>query len=395
MSRLAIDGGPPVREALLPYGRQTVTDNDVAAVVEVLQSDWLTTGPKVAEFESALAAATGARHAVAVSSGTAALHTMLAAAGVGPGDEVVVPVITFAATANAALYLGARPVFADVDPETLLVDAASVAAVLTQRTRAVVAVDYAGQPADYDALRDVTADRGVTLLADACHALGGALDGQTVGTLAEMSSFSFHPVKHVAAGEGGAVTTEDAGLAEAMRSFRNHGITTDHARRAAAGTWTYDMEVLGFNYRLSDIHSALATSQLERLAENVARRQQIAARYDAALDETTGVTPLATRPGVSHAHHIYVVLLDPAQFRAGRAEFFAALRAENIGVNVHYIPVPWHPYYQRLGFERGCWPAGEGAYERMLTLPIWPGMSDGDADDVIQAVAKVAQAYRR
>ena len=391
--RLAIEGGSPVRDGLLPYGRQTVTDRDIAAVTDALRSDFLTTGPRVGDFETALAEVAGARHAVAVSSGTAALHTMLAAAGVGPGDEVIVPVITFAATANAALYLGARPVFADVDLETLLLDPRSVERCIRPHTRAIVAVDYAGQPADYDALVAVAGD--VPVYADACHALGGSSNGKPVGALTEMSSFSFHPVKHVAAGEGGAITTDDDDLVEAMRSFRNHGITTDHARRAAARTWTYDMEVLGFNYRLSDIHCALATSQLEGLSANVSRRQKIAARYDAGFRGLSGITPLRTRDEVSNAHHIYVVLLEPSQFKSGRAEFFAALRAENIGVNVHYIPVPWHPYYQELGYERGGWPVGEDAYERMLTLPIWPGMSDYDADDVIKAVNKVATAYRR
>jgi perosamine synthetase len=392
--KLAIDGGDPVRTEFLPYGRQTVTDQDVAAVVETLRSDFLTTGPRVAEFESALAETTGARHAVAVSSGTAALHTMLAAAGVGPGDEVIVPVITFAATANAAAYLGATPVFADVDAESLLIDPASVSAHLSDRTKAVVAVDYAGQPADYDAIRSAVGD-GVSVFADACHALGAYAGDQPVGAITEMSSFSFHPVKHVAAGEGGAITTDDDELAEAMRSFRNHGITTDHARRAATGTWTYDMEVLGFNYRLSDIHCALATSQLNGLSANVTRRQEIAAYYDAGFKDLSGITPLVTRDGVSNAHHIYVVLIDTAQFSSGRAEFFAALRAENIGVNVHYIPVPWHPYYKERGYKPGSWPVGEDAYERMLTLPIWPGMSDDDTDDVIGAVDKVAAAYQR
>lgn len=392
---LAIEGGTPVRETLLPYGRQTIDDADVSAVAETLRSGWLTTGPKVVEFEQALCEATGARHAVVVSNGTAALHAMLAACGIGPSDEVIVPLITFAATANAALYLGARPVFADVDPETLLIDPQSAEAAMTDRTKAIVAVDFAGQPADYDALRDAVGGRSVEVLADACHAFGASRNGVPVGSIAALSTFSFHPVKHVAAGEGGAVTTADPNLAEAMRTFRNHGITTDHARRAAAGTWFYEMELLGFNYRLSDIHCALGLSQLERLPANVARRQEIARRYDKAFAGVSGVAPLRTLPGNTNAYHIYVVQIDPAHFAVGRREFFAALRAENIGVNVHYIPVPWHPYYQQLGYKRGAWPGGEGAYERIITLPIWPGMSDGDADDVVRAVEKVAAAYRK
>ena len=397
MSRqdLALNGGEPVRDSLLPYGRHTVTEGDIAAVETALRSDWLTTGPMVAEFENSVAAAAGVSHAVAIANGTAALHAMIAGIGVEPGDEVVVPVITFAATANAVLYCGGKPVFADVDRETLLMNPDSAAASITDRTRAIIAVDYAGQPADYDALRDATGGRDIRILADACHALGGALDGTPVGGLAEASTFSFHPVKHVAAGEGGAIVTDDTDLATAMSTFRNHGITTDHTQRAAKGTWTYDMSDLGFNYRLSDLQCALGQSQLSRLGANVQRRQEIAARYDEAFSAEDAVTPLSVRPGVSHAYHLYVILLNPAVLGADREEIFTALRAENIGVNVHYIPVPWHSYYQKLGYERGGWPVGEDAYDRMLTLPVWPGMTDRDVDDVVEAVRKVCGAYRR
>lgn len=394
-ARLAVDGGRPVREKLLPYGRQTVDESDIASVVETLRSDWLTTGPKVQEFEAAFSQVAGAAHAVAVSNGTAALHTMLAALGLRTGDEVIVPAMTFAATANAALYVGTSPVFADVDPDTLLISPASVSEKMSVRTKAVIAVDFAGQPADYTALSGIAASRGVRVLADACHALGGSWDGRPVGSLAEMSTFSFHPVKHVAAGEGGAITCDDEALAARMRAFRNHGITTEHGRRTASGTWFYEMDSLGFNYRLPDINCALALSQLGKLKQNVERRQQIALIYDRAFASIEGVRPLATRPGAAHAYHIYVVKLGLECFRVDRAGFFRALKAENIGVNVHYIPVPWHPYYQRLGYGRGSWPAAEAAYERILTLPIWPGMTDGDADSVVEAVSKVAAAYAR
>lgn len=392
---LAVDGGAPVRDTLLPYSRQHLTDDDVDSVVQTLHSDWLTTGPRVAEFESAIAEATDAPHAVAVSNGTAALHTMLAALGIGPGDEVVVPVITFAATANAALYLGATPVFVDVDPASLLINPSAVEQAITPRTRATIAVDFAGQPADCQRLKEIAAPGGIHVLADSCHAIGASRDGSMAGSIAEMSAFSFHPVKHVAAGEGGAVTTTDARLAERMRSFRNHGITTDHARRASEGTWYYEMEDLGYNYRLSDIHCALGISQVRRLTESVRRRQEIARRYDDAFSDLPGITPLTNAPGVSNAYHLYVIQVDPARFTAGRREFFAALRAENIGVNVHYVPVPWHPHYRRLGYKRGAWPVGEQAYERILSLPMFPSMADSDADDVLTAVHKVAAAYRR
>lgn len=395
MTRLAIDGGTPVRTEMLPYGHHVIEDSDVDLVVETLRSDWITTGPRVEEFERALSLVTGASHVVSVSSGTAALHAMLAAGDVGPGDEVIVPVITFAATANAVLYVGARPVFVDVDATTLLISPDAVDSAITVKTKAVIPVDFAGQPCDYDALRVICDTHNLLLLADSCHALGAGYRGTPVGSLADMTAFSFHPVKHVATGEGGAVATGNERLAATMRRFRNHGITTDAAQRQSVGTWFYEMTELGFNYRLSDLNCALGISQLKRLCENVTRRQAIAARYDGALNDVEGVSPLLKLAHSEHAYHLYVALIDDTRFKVGRAEFFTALRAENIGVNVHYIPVPWHPYYRDLGYERGAWPHGEAAYERMLTLPIWPGMSDRDADDVIEAVGKVARAYLR
>jgi perosamine synthetase len=391
--RLAIDGGDPVRNEILPYGRHVIDEEDISAVEAVLRSDWLTTGPEIARFEQALAEATGSRHAVAVSSGTAALHAMFAAAGIGPGDEVIVPAITFAATANAVLYLGADPVFADVDHGSLLIDPADIQAKIGPHTKAVVPVDFAGQPADYDAIKNAITGYDCKILSDACHALGASYNGRNVGSVAEASTFSFHPVKHVAAGEGGAVTTDDPSLAEAMTLFRNHGITTDHRQRRNAGTWEYGMVQLGFNYRLSDIHAALAGSQLKRLPRNVERRQILAARYDTAFAGSDVVEPLETASNVSHAYHIYVIRLILDRLSVDRGQVFAALRAENIGVNVHYMPVPWHPYYRDLGYERGAWPAAESAYERMLTLPLYAGMTDEDQDQSIEAVDKVVSAY--
>jgi perosamine synthetase len=392
---LAINGGAPVRNSLLPYGRQQVTDDDIAEVEKVLRSDYLTTGPKVAEFEDALAKAVGVNHAVVVSSGTAALHALMAGIGIGIGDEVIVPAITFAATANAVLYCGGTPVFADVNPDTLLMDSDSVAAKVTDATRAMLAVDFAGQSADYEALRSLVIGKDIRVLADACHALGGARNRNAVGTIADASTFSFHPVKHVAAGEGGAIVTNDPGLDQSFRTFRNHGISTDHLQRASKGTWTYDMSELGFNYRLSDIHSALGLSQLKRLDENVRRRQAIASRYDDAFGPMSGIAPLQNLEGNSNAYHLYVIRLDLNMLTVDRGGVFAALRSENIGVNVHYAPVPWHSYYRNLGYEPGSWPVAERTYEEILSLPIFPAMSDKDAEDVISAVDKVLTAYRR
>lgn len=394
--KLAVDGGNPVRPKLLPYGRQWLDDDDIAAVTEVLRSDWLTTGPTVGAFEQAFAAAVGAPEAVAVSNGTAALHAATHALSIGPGDEVIVPALTFVASANCVAFQGGTPVFADVDPDTLLLDPAAVERLITTRTRAIIAVDYAGQPCDYAALRRIASDHRLALAADACHALGGTLDEQPVGTLADLNTFSLHPVKHITTGEGGVITTADAALAQRMRTFRNHGITTDHRQREREGSWFYEMVDLGYNYRLTDVQCALGMSQLRKLPGWVARRQAIAHRYDEAFAGVTWVSPLRRRPGVVHAYHLYVVQLELDRLRVGRAAVFAALRAEGIGVNVHYIPVHLHPFYrQQYGTGPGLCPAAEAAYERLLTLPIFPAMSDADVDDVIRAVAKVCRHYTR
>ena len=394
--KLAIDGGPPVRAQMLPYGRQTIDRADVAAVTATLCSDWLTTGPKVVEFEQALAAVAGTSDAVTVSSGTAALHAALNALGVGPGDEVLVATMTFAASANAAAFLGATPVFVDVEPDTLLLDPRQVEARITPRTKAVVAVDYAGQPCDYDALHAIARKHGLALVDDACHALGGSYRGRPVGSLARLNAFSFHPVKHVATGEGGAVTTDDAELARRLRLFRNHGITTDFHERAVQGAFAYEMVDLGYNYRLSDLQCALGISQLTKLAASVLRRQAIARQYDEAFHELPAVNPLAVRQDVCHAYHLYVVRLELDALTVDRTTVFRALRAEGIGVNVHYLPVHLHPYYQKkFGTRRGLCPVAEAAYERLLSLPMFPAMTDDDVCDVVQAVAKVVSQYHR
>lgn len=365
--------------SFIPYGRQMIGDDDVAAVVDALRSDFLTTGPRVATFEAGVAEYCGAAHGVAVNSGTAALHCVMHALGVGPGDEVVVPPITFAATSNSVLYCGGTPVFADVDAETLLLDPARVEACITERTRAVVGVDYAGQPCDWDALRAIADRHGLALVADACHAIGATDKGRPVGTLADATCFSFHPVKHVTTGEGGMAVTDDADLAERMRCFRTHGISADPKAREAAGTWYYEMVELGFNYRITDIQCALGVSQLGKLPGWLERRRALAARYDALLAGVDDVRPLGLRPGVEHAYHLYVVRVDAAV----RARVFAGLREAGIGVNVHYVPVHLHPYYRReLGTGPGLCPVAEAAYEGLLSLPMWAGMDDADVERV-------------
>lgn len=368
----------------IPYGRQWLDEEDVRAVAEVLRSDWLTTGPAVERFEQAIHEFTGARHAVAVSSGTAALHAAVQALGIGPGDEVIVPAMTFVATANAVVFEGGTPVFADVDAGTLLLDPAEVERKITPRTRAVIAVDYAGQPCDYDRLRSITDRHGLALIADACHSLGAEYKGRRVGLLADLTAFSFHPVKHITTGEGGMIVTNDGLLAGRMRRFRNHGIGTDHRQRSAAGAWFYEMEELGYNYRISDIQCALGTSQLRKLPGWLARRTEIAALYDEALPSSPCFEPLAVRPEVTHARHLYVVQSAPG---INREAAFHAFRTRGIGVNVHYVPVHLHPFYRRrFATAAGLCPCAEQAYERLLSLPLYPRLRDSEVQAVIAAV---------
>lgn len=393
-SKLAIHGGSPVRQTLLPYGKQLLDDDDIATVVNVLTSDWLTTGPKVSEFEQMFANFVGAVDAVAVSSGTAALHAAMYALGVGPGDEVIVPAITFAATANCVVFQGGTPVFVDVEHDTLLVDPIQVESKITSRTKAIIAVDYAGHPCNYDALRSIANRYNVALVADACHALGGKYRDQPIGSLADLSTFSFHPVKHITTGEGGMVVTNSPDFARKMRIFRNHGITTDHRQREQQSSWFYEMVDLGYNYRLTDFQCALGLNQMKKLTTWIKRRQEIAYQYDMAFAEMPAVKPLVRRSNVSHAYHLYVVQLDLARLHTTRATIFAALRAEGIGVNVHYIPVYLHPFYRnRFGTKPGLCPVAEEAYKRIISLPIFPRMSDSDMNDVIKAMHKVIRAF--
>jgi perosamine synthetase len=387
---LAMHGGSPVRKTLLPYGRQSIDESDIQAVVETLRSDWLTTGPKVAEFEEAMVVWVGAKYAVSFSSGTAALHAAAFAAGLQPGDEAITSPLTFAATANCVLYQGATPVFADVIEDTLNLDPDLAAARITARTKAILPVDYAGHPADLDSILRLAERHGLVVIEDACHALGAEYRGRRVGSVAHMTVFSFHPVKHLTTGEGGMVTTDNPVFAETLRRFRNHGISSDARQRQSNGQWHYEMVLLGFNYRLTDIACALGLQQMKKLEANLARRRQIAARYAIELRNLPGVLLPQTRPDVNPAWHLYPIRLDPIKLTAGRGEVFKALRAENIGVNVHYVPVHRHPYYRdRFGYKGGEFPVAEAAYECLISLPMFHGMTDSDVEDVVRAMNKV------
>ena len=372
---------------MIPYGRHSLEPEDVRAVAEALESGWLTCGPAVEAFETAVARRAGAEHAVAVNSGTAALHTALHALGVGPGDEVAVACMSFASTANVVCFTGATPVFCDVDPDTLLLDPADLEQRITQRTKAVIPVDYAGQPCDYAAIGRIAAKHGLAVVADACHSLGAFRGGRQVGALADLTAFSFHPVKHIATGEGGMVLTNDETAAQRMRSFRTHCMDSDYHSRDAAQAYEYDIIGLGWNYRIPDICCALGLSQLSRLDAFLARRREIAAEYGEAFSGLEGITPLVCLSEVEHAYHLYVVRVDPAIVEGGRDGLFARLRRSGIGVNVHYKPIHLHSYYrQRYGTGPGLCPRAEAAYPELLTLPCYPGMSREDVDTVIRTV---------
>lgn len=369
----------------LPYGRQNVDENDVQAVVDTLRGDFLTTGPAVARFEEALALASGARHAVAVNSGTSALHAMYFAAGLSAGDEIITSPLTFAATANAALYLGAGVRFVDVERDTGNLDANLVEDAITARTKLIVPVDFAGQPADYDALLALARSRGIGLVADAAHSLGASYRGRRVGTLADASAVSFHPVKPITTAEGGAVLTDDPVVARRARLFQTHGITRDGSEllEPDEGPWWYEQHHLGFNYRLTDVQAALGRSQLRRLDAFIARRRELAALYDRAFADASDIELPGRRAHAEPGWHLYVIRVRD---EAHRRPLFERLRADGIGVQVHYLPVYFHPYYRDLGYRRGLAPNAERFYRTAISLPIFPAMTDDDVSRVAEAV---------
>ncbi len=372
--------------SFIPYGRQSLDQDDVQQVLQTLQSGWLTTGPQVLAFETAFAAYLDAgQQAVAVSNGTAALHAVMHAIDIQPGDEVIVPPMTFAASSNAVLFKGGTPVFVDVLPGTLLIDPEQVAQKIGPKTKAIVAVDYGGQPCDYAALRSLIADKDIVLVADACHALGAGDAKGLCGTHADISVFSFHPVKPITTAEGGMVVTWREDWIKRIRTFCNHGITTDHRQRAQQGAWFYEMIDLGFNYRLSDIQCALGLTQLKKINRFISKRQKIAKKYDRAIGELSTMASLEVLPKVCHGYHLYVVRCPE------RDRLFGHLRDRAIGTAVHFIPVHLHPYYQKnLGTGRGDCPVAEAAYDEILSLPIFPDLTCQDQKRVIKALQEFA-----
>jgi len=390
---LAINGGTPVRDEFLPYGSQWLDEDDIRAVVGALRSDWITTGPRIDEFEQRFAEYVGAKYAVAVSSGTAALHAAVFACGIGPDDEVITTPLSFAASANCVIYQGGRPVFADVQPDTLNIDPKEIERKITDKTKSIIPVDYTGLPCDYDEIHEIADKYGLLLIEDASHAIGAEYKGKRIGSISDLTTFSFHPVKHITTGEGGMITTDNPEFAENLKIFRNHGITTGARERQEKGAWFYEMVALGYNYRITDFQCALGMSQLAKLDSFLVRRREIVSKYNeafAGLPEI--ITPPILEDRVS-AWHLYVIRLDLGRLQVDHVEIFAALRAENIGVNVHYIPVYWHSYYQKLGYKRGICPNAEAVYESLISLPIFPKMTDRDVNNVIEAVERVVNYH--
>lgn len=396
MAKLAIHGGEPVFEKKIGYGHQYIDDSDIQAVVNVLKSDFLTCGPKIEEAEKKLCKITGAEYAVLFANGTAALHAACFAAGISEGDEVITTPITFAASANCAFYCGGKPVFADIDPETYNIDIDNVEQHITEKTKAVVAVDFTGQAVEHKRLREICDKHHLTLIEDAAHSLGTKYNDIPVGSIADMTEFSFHPVKTCTAGEGGAVTTNDDNLYKKLVLFRTHGITRvrEWMEKPPEGDWYYQQVELGYNYRMTDMQAALLSSQLDKLEMFSRRRKELVKRYNIAFSKIPEITVQKEIPESDTVRHLYIIQLNLEMLKCNRKEFFDALQAEGVGVNVHYIPVYSFPYYQNNGYKMGICPNAEKLYERMISIPLFYSMTDKDADKVVEAVRKVIGYYK-
>ena len=386
-----------VRLSFLPYHQPLIESDDETAVLDVLRSGWLTTGPQTKTFERTLADYVGAAHAVAVNSCTAALHLALQVAGVGPGDEVITSPITFASTANVIVHCGATPVFADVDPVTINIDPQKLEAALTPRTKAVIPVDFAGHPADLDAIAAVVKGRRITVIEDAAHSIGAEYDGRRVGGIADMTAFSFYATKNITSGEGGALTTNNEEWAERASIMALHGISRDAWKRYGnEGYKHWDIVYPGYKYNMFDIQGALVLSQLSKLERFYQRRVALKARLDAGLRDLREIVLPQERPGIRHAYHLYPIVVRTEQLTADRDTLMNAIQAENIGVGVHFRAVHLHPYYvDTYGFRRGQFPNAEYYSDRTISLPLYPRMNDADADDVVEAVHRVVGRYRR
>lgn len=396
--KLAIFGGTPIRENKIFYGHQLIEEDDIQAVCEVLRSDYLTCGPKIAELERKLEGVSGARYASAVSNGTAALHVACMAAGIGEGDEVIVTPLTFAASANCIRYCGGTPVFADVNPETYNIDPECIEKKITPKTKAVIAVDFTGQVVEIERIRAICDKYHLIFIEDAAHSIGTSYKDKKVGSLADLTTFSFHPVKTVTAGEGGAVLTNRQDLYEKIQLAKSHGITHEKTRmkeQDPEGPWYYEQVSLGYNYRMTDFQAALLLSQLDKLERFSARRKEIVHRYNEALKDVPEIILQKEIAESDTTRHLYMIRLDLEKLSCTRREFFDAMSEENVQCQVHYIPVYWFPYYEQLGYERGLCPNAEAIYQSCMSIPLYPAMTDQDVEDVILAIKKIVNHYKK
>ncbi|MGY1465176.1 UDP-4-amino-4,6-dideoxy-N-acetyl-beta-L-altrosamine transaminase (plasmid) [Bacillus toyonensis] len=392
---LGIHGGKPVRETYLPYGQQQIDEYDIQAVVDVLKGDFLTTGPMVQQFEGAIAKYAGAKYAVSFSNGTAALHAACYAAGITEGDEVITTPMTFVASANCILYQGGKPVFADIDNETYNISPKSIEEKITNKTKAIIPVHFTGQPVELNAIQKIAKENNLIIIEDAAHALGATYKNKKIGSIGDMTMFSFHPVKHITTGEGGVITTNNPMFYEKLIQFRTHGIERNPQKLLENhGPWYYEMQFLGYNYRLTDIQAALGLSQLSKLDSFIKTRKNYVDIYNKEFSCLSEITIPKQLPQTDSSWHLYIIRLNTKLLKCNRKEIYEALQRENIGVNVHYIPVHLQPFYQKLGYGKGICPQAENIYEEIITLPLFPKMTEADVWDVIQAVRKVFSFYR-
>lgn len=397
MDKPAIEGGTPVRDNFLPYGTQSLDQEEIDEVIDSLKSDWITTGPKMRLFENKFKNYIGSKYAVAVNSGTAALHIATSAIDVNPGDEVIATPLTFVASANCIVYRGGKPVFADIKKDTYNINPEEIEKKITSKTKAIIPVHFAGQPCDMDEINEIAEKHDLYVIEDAAHAIDAKYKGKKIGTISDLSIFSFHPVKNITTAEGGMVTTNNDDLYEKLLMYRTHGISKDAVKRfGKSGGFYYDMKYLGYRYNMSELHAALGIHQLDKLKSFQKRRRDIVKIYNEKLQKLDEIKIPFKKKNVKHSWHLYVIQLKLEKLKVDRDYIFKALREENIGVNVHYIPVHYHSYYKnKFNLRKGILPNVEWLFPRLLTIPLFPKMTNNDVSDVVDSIKKIINYYRK